>query len=160
MAFWSGFLSTPSFIFLYRIFDRMLPASSPATIAARVGITFLMSIPVNTVFFCYGTFVHHFTEWAGLINAWRYEVPDASIRQVMRQVPFDWPMLRSSARLKIETELGPTVIASAGVWIPINAFNFTFVPPHLRPLTLTTFSAFWNCYLSLAQHREAKINAP
>jgi hypothetical protein len=116
MALWSGFLSTPSFILLYRVFDRMLPASSPAAIAARVGITFLMSIPVNTAFFCYGTFIHHVTEWAGLIQEWRHEVPDASVRQVLRHVPFDLPMFWSSARLKIETELTPTVLASAAVW--------------------------------------------
>jgi hypothetical protein len=118
-----------------------------------------MSIPVNTIFFLYGTFVHHVTEWIGLINAWRCEVPDASARHVLRHVPFDLPMFWSSARLKIETELAPTVLASAGMWIPINALNFTFVSPHLRPLTLTTFSAFWNCYLSLAQHRDAKIDS-
>lgn len=66
-------------------------------------------------------------------------------------------MFHSTVRLKIENELVRTVAASASIWIPINALNFAYVPPHLRPLTLTFFSAFWNCYLSLAQHREAKI---
>lgn len=119
MAFWSGFLATPSFIALYRVFDRLLPASTPLTVAARVGITFIMSVPVNAIFFCYGTLVHHVTEWAALIAEWRHEVPDASLRQVLRQVPFDWPMFWGTARLKVETELARTVLVSASVWIPV-----------------------------------------
>lgn len=159
MSFWAACCSTPFFLALYRLYDRILPpVTTPFTVAARVAMSLAMSVPVNATFFVYGTFVHHTTEWIGLIEEWRYEIKEATTRQVLRQVPFDFDMFWSTARLKIETELGRTVMASAMMWVPINAINFAFAPPHLRPLFLSVFSAFWNCYLSLAQHREAKIS--
>ena len=66
-------------------------------------------------------------------------------------------MMLSVARLKIERELLTTVKSSATVWIPINVINFAVVPPHLRPFGLSFFSVFWNCYLSLVQHRDLPL---
>lgn len=160
MACWGG-LTTPFFITMFRLFDRYLPRNvTPASVLPRVGITFLFSIPVNAIFFCYGSFVHHAAEYYSLVQEWQLEMrqlgfQDMSLDEVVKELPFDFEMAWSTTRLKLERELVPTIIASASVWIPFNSFNFSMVPPHLRPVTVMAFSAFWNCYLSLAQHRDA-----
>jgi len=162
MAAWSG-ISTFYYTGLYQIYERTLPAraASPVRyVALRVGLSFAFSIPLNAAFFFYGTFAHHLADWTALIEEWRSEVPEATLRQIHNHVPFDAGMLWSEYRLKLENEFADTILASGAMWIPINVFNFSFVSPHLRPVLLTFFSTFWNCYLSLAQHREAKILEP
>lgn len=77
-------------IIIFRVYERLYPPSkSPSGVAMRVASSFLLSIPVNILFFTFGTFVHHATEWWGLVEEWRYEIPDATYRQIVRQVPFD-----------------------------------------------------------------------
>ncbi|TCD65404.1 Protein required for ethanol metabolism [Steccherinum ochraceum] len=41
-----------------------------------------------------------------------------------------------------------TLIRNWGVFIPAQAINFTFVPPHLRFVFVGVVSLFWNTYLS------------
>jgi len=72
--------------------------------------------------------------------------------------PFDLPLMCSTIYEKLSTELLKTVGTSAVFWIPINYLNFTHIPTHLRPVTLMVCSVFWNCYLSLAQHRDVTIH--
>lgn len=60
----------------------------------------------------------------------------------------------TNAKLKIEAELWPTIVNSAKVWVPAHLVNFTVVPVHFRPVTISVVSIFWNCYLSLVQHRD------
>jgi hypothetical protein len=115
-------------------------------IGARVTLSFILSGPINAAFYVYGTAVHHTTEW------WLLEVPYYN--------DFEWDQLWAKALLKLETELPQTMIASGSCWIPINLFTFTYVPPHLRPLSLMFFSIFWNCYLSLSQHKDLVLPTP
>jgi hypothetical protein len=162
MAFWGG-LTTPAFITLYRVFDRYLPRTvTPASVLPRVVLTFLFSVPVNAIFFCYGSFVQHTAQYYSLVQEWQAEMRqlgfrDISLSEVVKDVPFDQEMAWSTARLKLESEFRQTIITSGSIWIPINIVNFSLVPPHLRPLVLMLCSTFWNCYLSLAQHRDVEL---
>jgi hypothetical protein len=162
MALWGG-LTTPAFITLYRVFDRYLPRNvTPASVLPRVALTFIFSIPVNAIFFCYGSFVQHAAKYYSLVQEWQLEMrqlgfQDISLAEVVKDVPFDFEMAWSTARLKLESEFRQTIITSGAIWIPINTVNFSLVPPHLRPLVLMLCSTFWNCYLSLAQHRDVEL---
>ena len=79
MAFWGG-MTTPAFITLYRVFDRYLPRNvTPASVLPRVVLTFLFSVPVNAIFFCYGSLVQHTAKYYSLVQEWQVE---------MRQVGF------------------------------------------------------------------------
>ena len=154
MVFWMVAAYTPFYVSLYKLFDRYFPKGvTPMSVFARTASSLVVSVPLNAAFFCYGSFVHHLTEWLALLQEWRYTAPDASVSDLLSAIPFDFDMAWGAARLKLEAELWTTVKASACVWVPINLLNFSVVPPHLRPLALMSCSAFWNCYLSLAQHR-------
>jgi hypothetical protein len=162
MALWGG-LTTPAFITLYKAFDRYLPRNvTPASVLPRVVLTFLFSVPVNAIFFCYGSFVQHTAQYYSLVQEWQVEMrqlgfQDMSLAEVVKDVPFDLEMAWSTARLKLESEFRQTIITSGSIWIPINIVNFSLVPSHLRPLVLMLCSTFWNCYLSLAQHRDVEL---
>jgi Mpv17 / PMP22 family len=165
MIFWAGAVTTPFFLSLFRLFDRYLPfGTTPVAVVSRVGLTFMSSIPVNAVFFCYGCLVHHITGWIALVQErhcdLRARAPsmnESTFWNSILEVPFDLEMLQSTAQLKLDTELLITVKTSAMVWIPFNTFNFSVMPPHLRPVAQMLWSVFWNCYLSLAQHRDASL---
>jgi hypothetical protein len=158
MVVWAVAFYTPFFVMLYKAFDLLLPKRvTPMTVSARTGLSLLVSIPVNAAFFCYGSSIHHLTEWITLLQEWHYKFPDASMTTVFQEIPFDFEVAWSTARLKLEAELVRTMKASACFWIPINLVQFSVVPPHLRPLGLMVCSTFWNCYLSLAQHRPENL---
>jgi hypothetical protein len=164
MAAWSVGIYTPFYVGLYRLYDRYLPKQTPASIAARVVLSFVCSIPVNAAFYVYGTAVHHTTEWWSLQNERQLELKDMgqepkSAQQIanLTRIPYHGDQLWAKARRKLESELPNTIMTSGICWIPINLFTFTVVPAHLRPLSLMFFSVFWNCYLSLSQHRELTI---
>merc|ERR1712023_533196 len=58
MAAWSV-VFTPFYVALYKMYDRYLPKKTPATVAARVGLSLLCSLPINFAFYAYGTTVEH-----------------------------------------------------------------------------------------------------
>lgn len=172
MAAWSIGVYTPFYIGIFRLYEKYLPKQTPAGIGARVALSFLFSCPINAAFYVYGTAVHHTTEWWSLRQEVQYELRDLGSflkdghkknknigvdTSLELEVPFEWDQLWAKALLKLEMELPQTIIASGSCWIPINLFTFTYVPPHLRPLSLMFFSIFWNCYLSLSQHRDLVI---
>ena len=154
MAAWSVGAYTPFYISLYKLYDKFLPKQTPLSIASRVGLSFLCSIPVNAGFYIYGTTVNHTLDWISLNEKVKNELEQMGVGDPENAgIPMDWENLWAKCRLKLETELPVTVKTSGVMWIPINFFNFTVVPSHLRPLSLMFFSVFWNCYLSLSQHR-------
>jgi hypothetical protein len=172
MAAWAVAANTPINLILYKIFDRHLPSlvtkinpsviSRTLSIVSRVGLAFLTSIPANAAFFCYGSLVHHAAKHYSLVQEWRLEMNQLGLEdvvwlEVVREVPFDWQMAWSTARLKVETELWNTSKTAASFWMPLNTINFSIVPPHFRPLTALVGSSFWNCYMSLVQHRDAEL---
>lgn len=219
MGIWAIFFYTPAYMGLYAAFDRIFQKRTPLAISSRVAGAVVYSIPINALFFLYGTSVHHTLEWYGLWNSllsdaeeeaeWtelsdekeslftrmktriatklrlkrqetekqiiqetrieeieEEEATNAAMEEIRRRFflplpdrppPYDSDMLLSKARLKIETELISTVKTSAQIWVPINFVNFAFVPNHLRPFGLLFFSVFWNCYLSLVQHRDIPL---
>lgn len=163
MIGWSVGYMTPVFLALFRFMDRMFPQKTAATIGARVLGSFIVSIPTNGIFFLYGTSVHHVAEWIALRQDWREELEEfgldgATVDYIVQNGPaFDFEMMMAKGKLKVETELFNTVSASAKAWIPINFVNFALVPSHLRPLVFMVASVFWNCYLSLVQHRDVAI---
>jgi hypothetical protein len=179
MAAWSVGIYTPFYVGLYRLYDRYLPKQTPASIAARVVLSFVCSIPVNAAFYVYGTAVHHTTEWWSLrqellqLEQLQEDVSqEPKSESAQKQIlitnnnnnnnipPYHGDQLWAKARRKLESELPNTILTSGSCWIPINLFTFTMVPSHLRPLSLMFFSVFWNCYLSLSQHRELTIPKP
>lgn len=167
MAVWSVGIYTPAYMYLFRLYDRFLPKKTAPVIVFQVLFNLLYSIPVNALFFTYGTFVNHTTEWLAIREEWKEDLEeiasDFGIKEIHAEESypaepqFDWEMMWSKTRLKLHSELYTTMVTSAKVWIPINAINFTVVPPHLRPLGLIFCSVFWNCYLSLVQHRDVAL---
>lgn len=160
MAAWAVCVYTPFYVSLYRLYDRYLPKQTPASIATRMFLSFLTSAPVNAAFYTYGAAAHHTIEWLGQKTKLRKELEEMgldsfSAYQAASSIPYPEEAFWAQAKHKLETELPNTVVTSGTCWIPINLFTFTMVPSHLRPISLMFFSAFWNCYLSLSQHREA-----
>ena len=170
MAAWSVGAYTPFYIGIYHLYEKYLPKQTPVGIGARVFLSFALSCPINAAFYVYGTTVHHTTEWWSLRqqmpNELRDDMDDDDNKKIGEEtsllaleVPFEWDQLWAKSVLKLETELPQTIIASGSCWIPINLFTFTYIPPHLRPLSLMFFSIFWNCYLSLSQHKDLAIRS-
>ncbi|GKY98424.1 hypothetical protein MPSEU_000799900 [Mayamaea pseudoterrestris] len=158
MTFWAAAVVTPYFISVYNLMDQHFPHGRTTTaVGLRVMGSFVASVPLNAAFFCYGTFIYHLGDWWSLVFGSINERPSASTLNGMKEYPFNMQLLASSVLTKLNSELLTTLQASASVWMPINTFSFYFAAPHIRPLVLMVFSAFWNCYLSLAQHRDAEL---
>jgi hypothetical protein len=164
MSGWAAGFMTPFFMSLYRFYDHLFRVNTYPSIIAKVAMTFVASIPVNALFFVYGTSVHHTAEWLALRRDYREELWDLGLDTIEITAilqadgpPFDMEMLVSKSELKITTELYNTMKTSAKAWIPINFLNFAFVPAHLRPLVFALCSVGWNCYLSLVQHRDLAL---
>mmetsp|Transcript_10985 Transcript_10985/g.25985 ORF Transcript_10985/g.25985 Transcript_10985/m.25985 type:complete len:270 (-) Transcript_10985:477-1286(-) len=162
MAAWS-ILFTPFYVGIFKMYDRYLPKKNLPSIAARVGCSFLSSIPINFAFYSYGTFVEHTANW--------YEERQQQHRTIKLEskknhevhtnvdVPYRWDHLVEKTRLKLEAEFVNTIKTSAQFWIPLNFLSFSVIPSHIQPLNLMFFSVFWNCYLSMSQHREVKASS-
>ena len=169
MAAWS-ILFTPFYVGIFKMYDRYLPKKNLPSIAARVGCSFLSSIPINFAFYAYGSFIEHTADWyeerkdqrslrLGTRNLQQTEdetTKSMSIDSV--DVPYQFDKLVERTRRKLEAEFVTTIKTSASFWIPLNFLSFTVVPTHMQPLNLMFFSVFWNCYLSMSQHREVVLN--
>lgn len=166
MVTWNVVFTTPFFLYLYRVCDRIFVPPTFWTVSARVLVTLVFSVPVNALFFTYGTCVHHTAEWYGLRQDLKLAMLNVGFdetvaRDALRTITqFDWSLMWAKVHLKIESELFDTIKKSAAVWVPINAVNFAVVPSHLRPLWMMFFSVFWNCYLSIVQHRDLVLPIP
>eukprot|EP00536_Pseudo-nitzschia_multiseries_P006139 jgi/Psemu1/286261/fgenesh1_pg.127_\ len=170
MAAWSV-LFTPFYVGIFKMYDRYLPKKNLPSIAARVGCSFLSSIPINFAFYSYGTFVEHTADWYEERQqqhnrlALRLEPkpegqtethPTKLSNDGHVDVPYRWDRMVEKTRLKLEAEFVTTIKTSAQFWIPLNFLSFSIIPSHIQPLNLMFFSVFWNCYLSMSQHREVK----
>ena len=183
MAAWS-FMFTPFYLGIFKMYDRYLPKKNLPSIAARVGFSFLSSIPINFAFYAYGNFVQHTGDWYGerqeaLQQQHQQQQQQQQYQQHQQQyqhlqkdstsnatnpfqttavnVPYRFDQLVEKTRRKLEAELVNTIKTSATFWIPFNFLSFSVVPAHIQPVTLMVFSAFWNCYLSMSQHREVIV---
>jgi hypothetical protein len=150
MAAWSV-LFTPFYVGIYKTYDRYLPKRTPASIVARVGLSFLASVPINFAFYTYGNFVQHTADW--------YTEQQNQQQKAKVVVPYRFDQLVEKTKRKLDAELFNTIKTSATFWIPINFLSFSIVPSHIQPLSLMFFSVFWNCYLSMSQHREIEVVA-
>lgn len=166
MVTWNVAFTTPFFLYLYRVCDRIFVPPTFWTVSARVLVTLFFSIPVNAVFFTYGTCVHHTAEWYVIRQDVKQAMQNVGINETVAKdalrviTRFDWSMMWAKVRLKIDSELLDTIKKSASFWVPINAVNFAVVPPPLRPLWMMFFAVFWNCYLSMVQHRDLVVPIP
>jgi hypothetical protein len=155
MGMWACCVVTPGHMVLYRVLDRCLPQKTPFAIACRLASTIAYSIPNNTLFFMYGTCVHHTVEWYDQRTLLWEQYKERGDRGRPFAAPaFDVEQMLYKSRLKMEAELYPTVVNSAKLWLPTHLLNFTVVPSHFRPAMICVVSIFWNCYLSLVQHRD------
>jgi hypothetical protein len=150
MASWVIFY-VPFYATLYKLYDRYLPKQTPGGIVARVGLSFVCSIPVNAVFYTYGTTIHHTKDWYSKLQQ-QHTNNNNTTRDLVQSYRSD--ILLEKIQRKITTELPTTIQTSGACWIPINLVTFSLVPSHLQPLSLMFFSLFWNCYLSMSQHRK------
>ncbi|KAJ3502498.1 hypothetical protein NLJ89_g8859 [Agrocybe chaxingu] len=59
---------------------------------------------------------------------------------------------------RVKAAYVPTLIRNWGVYIPTQIINFSIIPPHLRFVTVSIVSLFWNTYLSAsnASHEKAQ----
>ncbi|KAL3909946.1 MAG: hypothetical protein SGILL_007886 [Bacillariaceae sp.] len=147
MASWVLFY-VPFYASLYKAYDRFLPKKTPAGILARVALSFATSVPVNAAFYTYGT-MEHTQDWYARWHAVQQQqvgAPSADFRLEQLAHKVVW---------KLENELPKTIQTSGACWIPFNLLMFTVVPSHMQPLSLMGFSFFWNCYLSMSQHRSS-----
>jgi len=155
MGVWAAVFWTPGMMVLYKVLDRLGLGYTPFAVACRVAATVVYSVPNNAAFFAYGTCIHHTVEWYDERSK-LLELQDqagGSFNDV--ELPeFDVAGMLDTVKLKIEEELWTTCVNSFKLWVPIHAVNFTVVPALIRPLTLNFFNIWWNCYLSLVQHRD------
>mmetsp|Transcript_4913 Transcript_4913/g.10044 ORF Transcript_4913/g.10044 Transcript_4913/m.10044 type:complete len:344 (+) Transcript_4913:124-1155(+) len=172
MAAWS-ILFTPFYVGIFKLYDRYLPKKNLPSIAARVGCSFLSSIPINFAFYAYGTFVQHTADWyreRREQRALQLERQQQRPRKTRQPPPtttattqnsvgvsYRFDQLIEKTRRKLEAEFVTTIKTSAQFWIPLNFLSFSVVPSHIQPLNLMFFNVFWNCYLSLSQHRKVEV---
>ena len=67
--------------------------------------------------------------------------------------PIDWEAVSARISQRFEQDMCTVVANSYSLWVPINCLNFVFTPPQFRIITIAIVSNFWNCYLSLVQHK-------
>ncbi|KAI0917809.1 hypothetical protein AcV7_007116 [Taiwanofungus camphoratus] len=63
----------------------------------------------------------------------------------------------SEARERISQSYVPTLLRNWCVFVPAQAINFAFVPPHMRFFAVGIVSLFWNSYLSAVNARDARM---
>lgn len=158
MAAWS-FLFAPFYMGVFKMYDRYLPKKRLPSIASRVLCSFLVSIPINFAFYTYGNLIEHTAEWYEERKEQRAKLSQLQIdNHELVDVPYRFDKLVEKTQLKLEAEFVTTIKTSASFWIPLNFLSFTVVPTQYQPLNLMFFSVFWNCYLSMSQHREVKVD--
>jgi hypothetical protein len=171
MAAWS-IVFTPFYVGIFKMYDRYLPKKNLPSIAARVGLSFLSSIPINFAFYAYGNAMEHTVEWyeerkeqrALRLEQHQYqqrnqhETHSKPTTLETVDVPYRFDKLVEKTQRKLEAELVTTIKTSATFWIPLNFLSFSVIPSHMQPLNLMFFSVFWNCYLSMSQHREVVLD--
>eukprot|EP00814_Leptocylindrus_danicus_P000171 CAMPEP_0116036008 /NCGR_PEP_ID=MMETSP0321-20121206/20828_1 /TAXON_ID=163516 /ORGANISM="Leptocylindrus danicus var. danicus, Strain B650" /LENGTH=342 /DNA_ID=CAMNT_0003513191 /DNA_START=294 /DNA_END=1322 /DNA_ORIENTATION=- len=152
MMGWSVGIHAPSWIAIFRYFDKMFPGKmTPKSLVARVGFTAMCALPFNAAFFTYATCSHLLLEEMNMRrNNPAHVVVIGDLEVLIRQ-------MATETKLKLEREYLSTVVDSYQLWVPFNTINFAFVPPHLRMVALSVTTVFWNCYLSLAQHRDIPL---
>lgn len=162
VAAWCFFYA-PFYLTVYRLYDKYLPKQTPGGIVARVALSFATSLPVNAAFYCYGTAAHHTHDWWQEQQRQRQSNKDDGDDNTVDAMAlfsspsapsFDLDDLWNKISAKLHAELPTTMQRSACCWVPVNLITFAIVPSHLQPLTLMVGSVFWNCYLSLSQHRD------
>ena len=179
MAAWS-IVFTPFYVGIFKLYDRYLPKKNLPSIAARVGCSFLSSIPINFAFYTYGTAVEHTMEWyeerkkkrALLLlveqqhqnhphnhQTAHNQEPKFHGHDSVVDVPYRLDRLVEKTRRKLQAEFVTTIKTSAQFWIPLNFLSFSIIPSHIQPLNLMFLNVFWNCYLSLSQHREVVLES-
>jgi len=147
MIGWSTLAVTPLFMQLFRFMETYLPKGKTGSLPARVLLTTSCAFPMNVLFFTYATCTHYLIE--------ELYVSSPSM--------LDWEKIlrnmKNETRLKLQQEYWSTTQNSVMYWSPLNAINHAFVPPHMKTVFLNGFQMFWNCYLSLAQHREIELES-
>lgn len=65
----------------------------------------------------------------------------------------DWAAVRAATWEQLARELPGVIGASFACWLPVNAVNFAFVPPHLKVPYMSAAGVCWGGYLSYVAHR-------
>ncbi|CCM03487.1 uncharacterized protein FIBRA_05621 [Fibroporia radiculosa] len=63
----------------------------------------------------------------------------------------------ADAQERLSNSYVPTLLRNWCVFVPTQIINFTFVPPHMRFLTVGVVALFWNSYLSAVNARQARL---
>lgn len=158
MMGWAIGIHAPAWIAILQYFDKVFPGKmTPKSLVARVGFTAMCALPFNAAFFTYATCSHLVLEEMNMRRNARTSYTCSSPAHNPRDVSVMLRLMAAETKLKLKREYFLTVIDSYQLWVPFNTINFAFVPPHLRMIALSLTTVFWNCYLSLAQHRDIPL---
>ena len=149
MISWTMLISTPFFMQVFRLFEKYLPKSRSGSLPMRVILTSSCAIPTNFLFFVYATYSHALLE--------EYNNRRLKANYEAKSFASLLESTKTETIYKIEQEYINTVKLSITCWTPINFINQAFVPAHSRTIFMNVCQMFWNCYLSIAQHRDITL---
>lgn len=134
MMAYAGFIMSPYCVVVYSWINKRIIGENLKQATKRGIIANLLMNPIgNLTFYSYSTFM---------------EVENS---QKFTRFSID------KIKAKLEDKYLTTCIHSCFYWIPLNIFNFWFMPLNLRVFTAFVFAALWNCYLSFSQHSKALL---
>ena len=64
----------------------------------------------------------------------------------------------SKAIADAKAKLWPVLKVNWGVWFPVQALNFTVIPPQYRVLFVNAIALFWSAYLSTMAASDAPVD--
>lgn len=160
MLIYSVCIYTPYWVYAFRKFNEVWPRNTAVQVMKKVLASSMVNVPSLSIFFTFGVF---FPPIKRLIvekvssspvpnmhgeNHERVSVADINVESLWRQT-----------KAKIRADLLSTMAAGVLFWWPVNALNFKFTPPHLRPVVTSLFSVSWGCYLSLVQYKKQNVSS-
>lgn len=144
MVMWSALIYTPIWVQIFRRLDNAWPLASVRHVAAKVMVSTVCNVPSLSLFFLFGV------AYPSIQRFTQSEPKNRSMHAIKARAKD----IYTDTMVKLSQDLGPTLLAGVFYWWPINAVNFRFTPPHLRPLVMSLFSVAWGCYLSLVQYND------
>ena len=127
---------SPVLYWWYGLLDRTWPGSTLRMLAPKLLCNQIISST---------TLSPAFVVWSAYVEAMLAgELSDAPGRE----------QVATALSARLQTEFARIVGSSFCVWLPANAINFVFVPPHLRIAFMSTVACGWGGFLSYIAHRE------
>ena len=131
MVLWSVGIYTPFYVGLYRLYDKYLPKQTIGSIFARVCLSFVCSIPVNSAFYVYGSAIDSISIIDNNVNNNNTITDNGDSNNIHTSyhhttstssslIQFNYPKFYDKSYHKLTNELPNTIVTSGTCWIPIN----------------------------------------